>query len=73
MNYPFNIPSIAQLHAPLGNNPNFINDPMFQGVHAATAAGAPLDPLAVKDAENTVGAVSAAKCESLYSLLRIHN
>ena len=49
MNYPINIPSIAQIHPPLANNPNALNVPVMQGVFSSKAAGNSLDMDAVRE------------------------
>lgn len=61
MNYPYNVPSVTQIHPGLANNPNIFNVQAFQGVHASKAIRTPVDPLAVIDAEGTVEVLSASK------------
>jgi len=54
MNYPIDIPSIAQIHPALANNLNIINVPVMQGIFSSKVVGAPVDPIAVDEAEETV-------------------
>lgn len=61
MNHPIDIPSIAQIQPPLANNPNVLNVPAFQGVFSTKAAGDPLDPLAVTEAEETTQTLAGSK------------
>ncbi|KAI0247079.1 hypothetical protein BJV78DRAFT_1364394 [Lactifluus subvellereus] len=61
MAYPYEIPSIAQIHPVLGANPNIIDALVFQGVFSSKANGAPLDPEAVEVAQNTVDILSDAR------------
>jgi hypothetical protein len=60
--YPRNIPSIAQLHPVLANNPNILNVPV-QGVNSVKEAGDPIDHQAVEEAENTLVILKGAKSE----------
>jgi hypothetical protein len=63
MNYPYNVPSVTDIHPGLGNNPNILNVEAFRGVNASKAAGSPIDPLAVVEAEDTVEFLSGSKSE----------
>jgi hypothetical protein len=63
MNYPSDIHSIAHMHPALANNPHFINVPNFQGIHSSKAVGNPLDPSAVREAEETAQILSTSQSE----------
>ena len=61
MSYPFDVPSIAQVHTPLMD---IINVPIFEGVNAVKNYSEPLDGHTIINAEHTiVGMLSEAKGE----------
>ena len=59
---PSNVHSVAQIHAPLLDDHNLLKFEVFQGPHSSSKKGAPINPYAVLEAENTVESLSAAKC-----------
>jgi hypothetical protein len=70
--YPYTIPSVGQVHAPLANNPNIVN--ILQAVNMEIPIGTPILPFAVADAENTVAILSAAKSKlGLYLFISTTN
>jgi hypothetical protein len=65
MNYPYTIRSVAQIHPALADHPH-INTLPLQGVLVSNAAGSPVNPLAIVDAEKTVEALLAANSECMF-------
>jgi hypothetical protein len=61
MNYPYSIPSVAQIRAVLDNNPKVNNPQALQGAHTSNLIGTPIDPHAVTKAEGTVEVLSDVK------------
>ncbi|KAF8495121.1 hypothetical protein F5888DRAFT_1804983 [Russula emetica] len=50
---------VAQIHPALADHPHINNIPTLQGIHVSNAAGSPVNPLAVVNAEKTVEALLA--------------
>ena len=63
MNYPHDVPSIAQMHTGFAGHPTVQNNPALQGILASKIAGSPIDPLAVPDAEHTLGVLVGLRGE----------
>lgn len=70
MNYPHNIPSIAELHPAFAADPNIFNVGALQGIHASKVAGTPIDFQAVQNAENTLELLLGLRSENCIHFLR---
>jgi hypothetical protein len=71
--YPYNIPSVADIHPVLAINQNIVNVQAFQGVNMSKAIGTPVDPLAAVEAERTVKALSGTQSKWVYFSMSITN
>jgi hypothetical protein len=67
MNYPYNVPSVVQIHPVLANNPDILNVQALQGVYASKAIRNPVDLLAITESENTVEVLSGARSEDVFN------